>query len=369
MKKILSLILALVLTTCSLSISVVGYAGTSIADKAMVIKNNESKTQSFSSDSGHFVTAYYKFTAPETTTYDFILTGWNYNYDKTVSASVQFCNADGSFDEHTNRRKGRYDEKYKIVVIVAALRAGQTYYIEANYNSLNTSYPDNLDLTLAVRNHQHQYVPYNDPKDKERRYQCEWCERILLVGHPDIPKLDAIYRKDLSISKVKLSKTVYTYDGKTKTPKVTVKNGNGDILVKDKNYTVKYPKNRKNVGKYKVKVSGAGRCTGTKSAYFVIRPKSTSITGITLSKNKLTVKWKKQSVQTSGYQIQYSTDSKFKNSKTIKVSGNKTTKKIIKNQKNKKYYVRIRTYKNVKVNNKTEKIYSSWSKTKKIVSK
>ena len=35
----------------------------------------------------------------------------------------------------------------------------------------------------------------------------------------------------------------------------------------------------------------------------------------------------------------------------------------------KKYYVRIRTYKNVKFNGKTVKVYSSWSKSKSVKTK
>ncbi len=35
----------------------------------------------------------------------------------------------------------------------------------------------------------------------------------------------------------------------------------------------------------------------------------------------------------------------------------------------KKYYVRVRTYKTVKINGKATKIYSSWSKTKYVTTK
>ncbi|MDD6620781.1 MAG: hypothetical protein PUE75_06810 [Eubacteriales bacterium] len=48
----------------------------------------------------------------------------------------------------------------------------------------------------------------------------------------------------------------------------------------------------------------------------------------------------------------------------------KNTSKTIKNLKSKKkYYVRIRTYKNVKLNGKTVKVYSSWSKVKSVKTK
>ena len=79
--------------------------------------------------------------------------------------------------------------------------------------------------------------------------------------------------------------------------------------------------------------------------------------------NRVTVKWKKKS-KITGYQIQYSTDSKFKkNKKTIKLKKAKTTSKKVSNLKeSKKYYFRIRTYKSS--NKKTR--YSKWSKVKSI---
>ena len=79
--------------------------------------------------------------------------------------------------------------------------------------------------------------------------------------------------------------------------------------------------------------------------------------------NRVTVKWKKKS-KITGYQIQYSTDSKFKkNKRSIKLKKAKTTsKKVSKLKESKKYYFRIRTYKSS--NKKTR--YSKWSKVKSI---
>ena len=86
---------------------------------------------------------------------------------------------------------------------------------------------------------------------------------------------------------------------------------------------------------------------------------TTTITSIKAQNKAFTVKWKKKSSIT-GYQIQYSTNSKFKkNNKKIKIKNAKTiSKKITKLKAAKKYYVRIRTYKGKK--------YSKWSKVKSI---
>ena len=172
------------------------------------------------------------------------------------------------------------------------------------------------------------------------------------------------------IASVKLSATSYTYNGKVKTPSVTVKDSKGKTLKKNTDYTVSYAKGRKNVGKYAVKITFKGNYSGTKTLYFYIKPKTTSISSLTSGSKKFTVKWKKQATQTTGYQIQYSTSSKFSKAKTVTVGKNSTTSKTISKLKGKKkYYVRVRTYKTVKINGKATKIYSSWSKVKAVTTK
>ena len=92
---------------------------------------------------------------------------------------------------------------------------------------------------------------------------------------------------------------------------------------------------------------------------------ATSITSLSAKDNGFTVKWKKKT-KITGYQIQYSTSSKFskKSTKTVKIKKAKTTSKKINDLKSlKKYYVRVRTYKN----SKKKTYYSSWSKKKCII--
>lgn len=172
------------------------------------------------------------------------------------------------------------------------------------------------------------------------------------------------------VSNVKLSSTSYTYNGKTKTPSVTVKDSKGRKLKNGTDYTVKYSSGRKNVGRYAVKVTFKGNYTGSKTVYYYIVPKSTSISKVSALKKGFKLSWKKQKTQTTGYQIQYSKSSKFKKAKTVNVSKNKTTSKSVKKlSSKKKYYVRVRTYKTVKIDGKTKKVYSSWSKTKTVKTK
>jgi hypothetical protein len=99
----------------------------------------------------------------------------------------------------------------------------------------------------------------------------------------------------------------------------------------------------------------------------VSKPKGTSLSSLKATKKGFTVKWKKQATQTNGYQIQYSTSSKFSSgNKTVTISKNSTvSRNITKLSAKKKYYVRIRTYK--KVDGKT--YYSSWSSAKSVTTK
>ena len=82
------------------------------------------------------------------------------------------------------------------------------------------------------------------------------------------------------------------------------------------------------------------------------------------AKKKITVTWKKVS-KAKGYQVQVSTNKKFKKSKIILT---KTTKKIKltitkKLKSKKKYFVRVRAYTTYKASNgKTNKVYSDWNK-------
>ncbi len=175
------------------------------------------------------------------------------------------------------------------------------------------------------------------------------------------------------ITSISLKTTSYKYDGKVKKPKVLVKNSAGDTT-HGLYYTVKYS-NNKNVGKATAKITvkePSSPYSVNKTLTFTIKPKGTSISRLVSYKNKITVKWKKQTTQTTGYQIQYSTNKKFtsKESKTVTIKSKNTTSKTIKNLKSKKkYYVRIRTYKEVKVNGKLTKICSGWSSLKSVKTK
>lgn len=166
-----------------------------------------------------------------------------------------------------------------------------------------------------------------------------------------------------AVKSVKLSKTVYTYNGKAKKPSVIAVDTDGRRIT-GSNYALTY-RNNKKVGKATAVVTFKGKYSGTVTKTFTIRPAGTSIKKTAAAADGFTVTWAKQAVQTAGYQLQYSENASFKGKRTHSVFVKKPagTKASVKKQKaGTKYYVRIRTYQTVKADGKSTKIYSAWSK-------
>ena len=167
---------------------------------------------------------------------------------------------------------------------------------------------------------------------------------------------------------IKLSQTSYMYDGKEKKPKVVVKDKFGNKVNK-LFYKITY-KNNKNVGEAVVRVKLTGPYAGIIQTTFVIIPPKSRITKLTSGKNDITLQWKGvKPSQITGYEIEFSTSDKFEkeNTQTVQVNKRNAAKKQIKNLDSKKnYYVRIRSYKNIKREGKWERLYSKWSDKKKV---
>ena len=173
---------------------------------------------------------------------------------------------------------------------------------------------------------------------------------------------------DFWLDGVSIANTVYN-NGEIVDPKSKVSLKISDWTSKDgvkptidpQNYDVTVTsKNKTDVGTAKATVTFTGDYADLEKykVSFKIVPAATTLKTVKPGKKSLTVKWDKQTKKTSGYQIQYSTSSKFKSAKTVTITKNKTTsKKISKLKAKKNYYVRVRTYKTV---SKT-KYYSAWS--------
>ncbi len=181
-----------------------------------------------------------------------------------------------------------------------------------------------------------------------------------------ITKNFKIVKKNNSITAANI---VANYSKKAQVIKIVAKQiGNAKLTYSSNNKNVKVNSSGKVtvakgfIGKATITIT-AGETQGynkaSKKITIIVNPPAIKISKLSNTANKkMTIKWNKDKAVT-GYQIQYSTDKKFKkNVKTVTVKKNSTTSKsITKLTKNKKYYVRIRSYKTIsKVN-----YYSNWS--------
>ncbi|MCI8483451.1 MAG: leucine-rich repeat protein [Lachnospiraceae bacterium] len=167
-----------------------------------------------------------------------------------------------------------------------------------------------------------------------------------------------------------------SYGNQPFTIKVKRKKGNGKLTYASSN--IKVVSVNRTSGK--VTIKGTGRAvvavTAAETKEYAkksvkitvdVSPKKQAISSLKVGKGrKLAVKWKKDN-RADGYQIQYSTHKKFKKQVVTKnVTNRKTISKTIsKLKKGKTYYVRVRSYKTIKVNGKKQKLYGSFSSVKK----
>ncbi len=155
----------------------------------------------------------------------------------------------------------------------------------------------------------------------------------------------------------KLSKTSYYYSGKSHKPTVTVIDTNGN-KIEPSNYILKYF-NNKNPGIASVNIIYKAPYSGCKKLNFTIKLKTPKKPELVQIKQKQFMVNLTESTGVSGYEIKYSTSSKFKKAKTIKLSKTKGLQYSVTGLNNdQKYYVKVRSYKSVDGKNK----YSSWSK-------
>ena len=147
---------------------------------------------------------------------------------------------------------------------------------------------------------------------------CEICGHIILSD---------IYKPSEFI----LSKTAYTYNGKEKTPSLTIKTIKGDKLVKGKDYTLTMESGRINAGVYTYTVTFIGNYSGTKKVSFKILPGKTSSLTATQSTDSIKLTWNKVEGAT-GY-IVYQYNSSTGNYKKIKTISSDTTTYTVKNLK------------------------------------
>ena len=196
-------------------------------------------------------------------------------------------------------------------------------------------------------------------KNYHLHWQIHLCLIILLLLFCSSSQVSAATKINLKNTRIKLSAIKLTYNKKVQRPKIRV-TYNRKVLKEKKNYIINYSKGCKKVGTYTVQIIGKGTYTGTAKKQFVILPPKAQIMNIYAKTATATVVVKRQTSQTSGYQLRYATNSKLKNAKTITVKGNKNNTIFLNDLcARTTYYLKIRTYMTVK----GKKYYSKWSST------
>lgn len=175
---------------------------------------------------------------------------------------------------------------------------------------------------------------------------------------------------------------IFDYTGKAVTKKAFAKK----LVVRDSTgkkipasaYTFKWKKNKK-MGWYTVKINFKDKTKYIPSiiADYGIGPKAPKVTKVKAGKKKVTVKWKKftkkELKKIDGMYIEIATDKNFtQNYRSIKLTKKqvKKNKRVIKKlTRNKKYFVRMYTYKKIKQGGEKFFMYSADSNKKKVKTK
>lgn len=166
--------------------------------------------------------------------------------------------------------------------------------------------------------------------------------------------INKIYNASLDYSSAVYNKYQFS-------PNVNVVDSSGKSLVQNVDYAYSLPLGRKSVGIYAYDITYLSKYKGTSRLLLFIYPQSPIFKKIVLSKNEAELQWNKITAQNDGYEVQYSTNPHFildnhyitvnnKNAKSLKLSNLKSKRR---------YYFRIRSFKNV---NESNVFYSQWSR-------
>lgn len=294
---------------------------------------------------------------------------WNTNTGKKMSKK-----SDGTYSYTFARIKGDY---YKFKVVKNAPDEGwqtgnnwgdedgeDAYNLQGlgwEYESLTVIFnPETGVVTSVAKNKScpkssngvHSYktvlTKATTTKDGKIERKCQHCGKV---------NSTTTIRKASNIS---IASSSFVYTGKDINVGLKVKNSLGNAI-STANYTVSYPTGRKSYGKHTVVIKFKNNYKGSRTLSFVIRPPKSSYSKFVKSKNKLVVTYRKPAIAVSGYQLQLCTDTTFAGSKTktINVTGNRVFTKTFSSLKsNTKYYLRIRTYRNL---SNGKRVYSVWS--------
>ncbi|BBF42883.1 uncharacterized protein containing predicted phosphatase domain [Lachnospiraceae bacterium KM106-2] len=276
------------------------------------------------------------------------LKGTDYSFKACVSTDNEVAANENGLVEISGNAATDVQIKRSGDTVVATSEGNMTNLHSVAYVGTNVeekTYPDGTTVTANAKFDAKEEIPVQTPTTN------------VPTKGKQVFKYTKTYNKAYGCKKFKLNAKLKKGDGK-----LTYRSSNKKVATVTK--------------KGMVTVKGTGVCTLTVNAKassnfnaakasitLKVSPKKASLTKVTPQKGKkLSVKWKKDS-RSSGYQIQYSTNRAFKKSqkKTMISKKNITNKTLKKLKKGKKYYVRVRAYKTVKIKGKKMNLYGAWS--------
>ena len=356
-KMIALLIILVILFSNCMFLSKVYAVDVDKMKNAAVIETETKITLTFEKDTEN-KEKWYKFVAPEEGYYEIELSNSNKEYETELLVSTKDMNSTFSWARQIwpVLTTYVYCEKDDICTVGVEVKEDVT---------------EDYTLDLVVRKHIH---TYGDPVIKKAHYSEGGKKKS--DGYIRHTCTKCYYSYDDVIPTVKsitLNKSKYVYDGKIHFPTAIIKDRTGKVI-DPSNFDYEYSaaSGNKSVRRHCVSIlSESSDFYDVYAAeFFTIVPKGTSIKKLTKKRKAITVKWKAQKTQTSGYQIRYSLRKDMSKAKKVTIKSNRTTIKTIKKlKKKKKYYVQIRTYKNVPNGPKYDRYYSSWSKIKTVKTK
>lgn len=248
---------------------------------------------------------------------------------------------DGSYGSHGARsrawyKENTYQDRVNIVIYKFKKESGWVDSVSSDASSYGIRFKEK-DCSVSGEHTYETVVVAANATTKTKgtiTKQCTVCGDIAAQKAVNYPK------------NIILSESEFIYDGKVKSPTVTITDSAGKTI-DSKHYDIVMSPGRKNVGRYDCTVNFKGKYyTGSINTTFTIVPKATGISGLSNASDGIIIKWKTNS-QATGYKIYKSADGK--NYKRIAIiKGKDTVSYVDKDQliNGEKYYYKICAYKN-----------------------
>ena len=148
-----------------------------------------------------------------------------------------------------------------------------------------------------------------------------------------------------AVATVKLSTAECTYNGKTRSPSVTVKDTAGNTLVKGTDYDVTVPSGRKMPGVYEYKITFKGNYEGTKTLKFTINPETVDVATIKATQSTSVIKLPWGAVEgATGYRVYQYSPSKGKFVQIASVKGVTSYRKATNLKAGTEYKFKVKAY-------------------------